>query len=93
MVFDSLFACFLKKYTEKSGLFIFVVQALDQFEPRYRVNSLPVWNCHCKHCVFASPNALCFCWLFFPLSVFVTCKTTRSVFIKCTLLSPQTADR
>lgn len=47
-----------KKYTEKPGLFILAVQALDQFEPRYGVNNLPVWNCNCKHCVFASSNWL-----------------------------------
>lgn len=50
-----------KKYTEKSGLFILAVQALDQFEPRYGVNNLPVWNCNCKHCGFASSNWLCIC--------------------------------
>lgn len=50
-----------KKYTEKSVLFILAVQALDKFEPRFGVNNLPVWNCNCKHCVFASVNWVCVC--------------------------------
>lgn len=50
-----------KKYTEKSVLFILAVQALDKYEPRFRVNNLPVWNCNCKHCVFASANWVCVC--------------------------------